>query len=131
MNMGFLDSLESNLKALESQGEGVDAAAQKRRREEERKQALAAAPWAERLRSGPYTERLLSAAVRAGHARRTKVHMAWLDTVLRLEAGGRRLELRPRPDGVVAVCLEENREVRSIPVDLQGDPETLVLKWLG
>ena len=129
--MGFLDNLENNLKALESREDPADAAEQHRRREADRNHALAAAPWAERLRSGPYTAELLKAATRAGYARRTKVHLAWLDTTLRLEARDRRLELRPTPGGVLAVYLEENREVRSAPVDLDGNPETLVNDWLA
>ena len=128
--MSFLDNLENNLKALESREER-GSTEPPGRREAERQRALAAAPYAERLRSGPYTAGLLGAAARAGHARRTKVHLAWLDTTLRLEARDRKLELRPTPAGVVAVFLEEDREVRTLPVDLDGDPEALVREWLG
>lgn len=129
--MGFLDNLENNLKALESRDDPADAVEGQRRRDAERKKAVAAAPWAARLRSGSYTEELLRAATRAGYARRTKVHMAWLDTVLRLEARDRRLELRPTSEGVTAVFIEQNREVRKEPVDLDGNPESLISELLG
>lgn len=130
--MSFLDNLENSLKALESREEAVSGKEQEaRRREERRREALAAAPWAERLRTGPYAQALLSRAVRAGHALRVKVQPAWIDATLRLDARNRRLELRPGPEGVTAVFLEDGREVRGRPVDLEGDPAGLVEEWLG
>ena len=43
----------------------------------------------------------------------------------------RRLELRPTPKGIVAIYLENNRETRSAPLDLKGNPETLIRDWLA
>ncbi|HWQ56102.1 MAG TPA: hypothetical protein VN442_20620 [Bryobacteraceae bacterium] len=130
--MSFLDSLENSLKALESRDEAAgDNEQQVRRREEERRHALAAAPWAERLRSGPYTAALLSHAVRAGYALRMKVQPTWIDTTLRLEARERRLELRPTPEGVTVVFFENKQETRTVLLDLEGDPAALVENWLG
>jgi hypothetical protein len=129
--MSFLDNLESNLKSLESREEAGESAARDRRsRADERAHAQAAAPFAEELKKGPFTAELLRQAVRIGHSMRMKVHIAWLGQTLRLEARERRLELRPTPQGVVAVYLENNLEQRSHAVDLKGNPEPLVREWL-
>jgi hypothetical protein len=103
----------------------------KRARENERARARAEAPFAEELKKSPYTAELLKHATRIGHSLRMKVHFAWLGATLRLEARERRLELRPTPDGVVAVYLEGHRETRSQPLDLTGNAEQLVRDWLG
>lgn len=130
--MSFLDNLENNLKSLESQEEGQEEAArQQRERERERAGAQAAAPYAEQLKKGPYTEELLKQAARIGFAMRTKVHVAWLGSTLRLEARERRLELRPTPTGVVAVEIDQNREIHTEPLDLKGNPEDLLRRWLA
>src|ERR1041385_8397298 len=110
--MSFLDNLEDNLKNLESQEQGKeDAERQQRARASERATAQAAAPYAEELKKGPYTAELLKHAARVGHGLRTKVHIAWLGSTLRLEARDRRLELRPTPAGIVAANLENNQEM--------------------
>jgi hypothetical protein len=126
--MSFLDNLENNLKALESleQG-GLD---ESRRREAERERAIAAAPWAEKLKSLPYAQALIQHSVRAGHGRRVKVHLAWIGTTLRLEARGQRLELRPAPEGVEVVFLDGGEEKQRMVTDLTGNPETLVTEWM-
>ena len=77
------------------------------------------------------TAELLKQAARVGHSMRLKVQIAWLGSTLRLEARERRLELRPVPDGVVAVWIESNQETRTDRVDLQGNPEALVREWLS
>lgn len=129
--MSFLDSLENNLKSLESR---EDSAQQTKddlqKREAERLRAQAAAPYAEQLRTGPFTAELLNQVTRIGHSQRVKVHIAWLGTTLRLEARERKLELRPTADGVVAVTTENNRVVRSEPVELSGDAAALAEAWL-
>jgi hypothetical protein len=127
--MSFLDNLENNLKALEGREERDPG--ERRRRDAEQEQARAAAPWAEKLRTSGYTQELLGRATQAGYRQRTKVHIAWLGSTLRLEARDRKLDLRPTPDGVVAVFLEDSTEVRSQPVNLDGDPAELVEAWLG
>jgi hypothetical protein len=130
--MSFLDNLENNLKALEGREEASDGREQASlRREADRRDALAAAPHAERLKSGAFTAELLSAATLAGHSMRTKVHFTWLGTTLRLEARNRRLELRPTADGVTAVFLEGGEEIRTTPADLDGSPAALVRELLG
>jgi hypothetical protein len=129
--MSFLDNLENSLKALEGREEGEDLHQKHLRREAEAKRARAAAPHAERLRSAPYTQELLKQATRAGHALRAKVNLAWIDSTLRLQARDRKLELRPTPDGVVAIFTADDREICSRPVDLEGDPAALVREWLG
>ncbi len=130
--MSFLDNLENNLKSLESQEEGKeDAERQRRQRESRRASEQAAAPFAEELKKGPYTAELLKQAARVGHGMRLKVHVAWLGSTLRLEARERRLELRPTPDGIVAAYLEQNRETRIEPLDLNGNAEEFVRQWLS
>jgi len=122
--MSYLDNLENNLKALESQGhdDGDDRA----RREKDRNNASAAAPWAERLKSGPWTQALMREATKAGFQRRVKVNLIWIGTALRLEALGRRMELRPGADGVTAVFLEEMAEVKHVRVSLESNPADLI-----
>jgi hypothetical protein len=130
--MSFLDDLENNLKSLESSEQGKeDAERAQREREGERAQAQAVAPFAEQLKQSPYTAELLKQASRVGFSLRTKVHIAWLGTTLRLEARDKRLELRPTPRGIVAGYIENGRETRTEPCDLRGNPEDLVRQWLG
>jgi hypothetical protein len=126
--MGFLDNLENSLKSLERADERDTSAHD--RRQSERESALAVAPWAEKLKASPYTADLMNKAAEAGHRIRTKVYMAWLGTTLRLEARGRKLELRPMPEGIRAVFLDGTDELRSEPVDLDSDPGKLVNEWL-
>lgn len=127
--MGFLDNLEDSLKSLESQEER-DPNAHKRR-QDDRARVLAAAPWADKLKTSDYTKKLFDEAAMAGHRIRAKVYMAWFETTLRLEAKQRKLELRPTPDGIVAAFIEPDGESRTEPLDLNGDPALLISKWLG
>jgi len=83
------------------------------------------------LKKGTFTADLLKQAARIGFSMRTKVHIAWLGTTLRLEARDRRLELRPTAKGVVAAYLEDGQESRVEPLDLAGDPAELVRNWLA
>lgn len=128
--MSFLDNLESSLKNLESRDE-KESQRDHERREAENRAARAAAPYAEQLRESLFTKELLNHAARLGFAKRVKVHIAWLGTTLRLEARDTKLELRPMPEGVSAVFVENGSEVRTEPVDLKGDPERLAREWLG
>ncbi len=130
--MSFLDNLENNLKALESREErdpktlAREAAA----REAARLVALEIAPHADALRNGPFTDGLLTACRNIGHRRRILVRPVWVDSTLRLEAGAKKLELRPTPGGVLAVFFDEGTERESTPMDLSSDPVTFVEKWL-
>jgi hypothetical protein len=127
--VSFLDNLENNLKALEGQEQGT-LLDESRKREAERARAIASAPWAEKLKNGTYTKVLMGVATRAGFSRRVKVHLVWLGTVLRLEAGDQRLELRPGAKGVVAFFVDDGKEIGHKPVDLASDPQVLVTKWM-
>jgi hypothetical protein len=127
--MGFLDNLEDNLKSLERQDERDHSAHE--RRQAERADALAIAPWAEKLKTSSFTKELMNKAAEAGHQIRAKIYMTWLGTTLRFEARGRKLELRPTADGVLAVFLEGLDEIKSRPVDLDSDPADLVREWLA
>jgi hypothetical protein len=130
--MSFLDNLENNLKSLESAEQKRDEAERRnKQRGSDRAEALAAAPFAEELKKGPFGTELLKQAARIGFSLRTKVHIAWLGTTLRLEARDRRLELRPTGDGVIAAYIEDGQEQRTEPVDLTGDPSALVRNWLA
>jgi hypothetical protein len=130
--MSFLDNLENNLKALESRTErdpealAREAAA----REAARSAALEIAPYAEALRHGPFTDGLLTACRDIGHRRRILVRPVWVDSTLRLEAGVKKLELRPTPSGVIAVFFNGGAELESIPIDLLSDPAKVAKKWL-
>jgi hypothetical protein len=129
--MGFLDNLENNLKALESSERDPEAQAREAAsREAARAAALKSAPYAEALKSGPFTDGLLTACRIVGHRNRVVVRPVWIESTLRLEAGPRQLELRPTPDGVVAVALENGEESEGVAVDLSSDPTQLVEKWL-
>ena len=131
--MSFLDNLENNLKALESQ-EARDPEALARQaaaREAARSAALEIAPYAEALRNGPFKDGLLTACRDIGHGKRILVRPVWVESTLRLEAGARKLELRPTPSGVVAVFFDGGKERESAPVDLASDPLKLAEKWLA
>jgi hypothetical protein len=130
--MSFLDNLENNLKAMESRSErdpealAREAAA----REAARSVALEVAPHAEALRNGPFKDGLLTACRDIGHRRRILVRPVWVDSTLRLEAGSKKMELRPSPSGVLAVFFDGGRERESTPIDLSSDPVKLARKWL-
>ena len=130
--MSFLDNLENTLKNLESAGQGQeDAERERRTREQERARAQAVAPYAEQLKKSPFTAELLTQAARVGFSLRTKVHIAWLGSTLRLEARDKRLELRPTPQGIVAGYIEDGQETRTEACDLNGSAEDLVRRWLA
>jgi len=128
--MSFLDNLESNLKSLESREE-ADEVRVRGERASLRAQALAIAPWADQLKNSAFTQDLVRHTTRIGHGLRTKVRIAWIGTTLRLEAGPRRLELRPEREGIVAAFLDDGKELRSRPVDLGSNAEELAREWLA
>ena len=122
--MSFLDNLENNLKALEAlEPGGID---DRKRRDAEREQAIAAAPWAERLKNSPYVGKLMRDLTREGFSRRMKVNFVWIGRALRLEAMDERLELQPTPLGVEAVFPDRRQ-----PVNLDGEPDKLIQEWMA
>jgi hypothetical protein len=130
--MSFLDNLENSLKSLETSEEGrATLESEQRLRERNRAAAQAAAPSAEELKKGPFTTALLRDAARVGHSLRTKIHIVWLGSTLRLEAREKRLELRPTANGIVAARIENGVETSVAPLDLQGNPEQLIRDWLA
>ena len=100
-------------------------------RQDQRAQAIAIAPWAEKLKTSDWTLKLFDSAAAAGHRIRTKVYMAWFDTTLRLEARTRIMEVRPTVDGIVAEYEKPDGERVIEPVDLSGKPDELLGRWLG
>ena len=127
--ISFLDNLENSLKSLENSDERDGS--ERKRQESERERSLAAAPWAQKLKDSAYTKQLFEDAAVAGHRIRAKIYMAWLDNNLRLEARGRRLELRPTANGILADFIEVDGASRSRPVDLEGRPAELIEDWLN
>lgn len=122
--MSFLDNLENNLKAMESlEATGLD---DRKRREADREQAIAAAPWAERLKNSAYVGKLMRDLTRAGFTRRMKVNFVWIGRSLRLEAMDERVELEPTPRGVEAVFPDCR-----LPIDLDGEPDALIGQWMA
>jgi hypothetical protein len=131
--MSFLDNLESNLKALESRSERDPEAAAREAASREAARLLAqqTAPHAGALRNGPFKDGLLTACRDIGHRRRILVRPTWVDSTLRLEAGAKKLELRPTPSGVTAVFFVDGREQENAPIELTSDPRKLAEKWLA
>ena len=131
--VSFLDNLENNLKALESRSERDPAALAREAvaRDAARSVALQIAPYAEALRNSPFKDDMLTACRSIGHHRRVLVRPVWLDSTFRLEAGAQKLELRPTPEGVLAVFFQGGTEMESTPIDLSCDPVKLAEKWLG
>jgi hypothetical protein len=131
--VSFLDNLESNLKALESRTERDPEALarQAAAREAARSAALEIAPYAEALRNEPFKDGLLTACRNIGHSKRILVRPVWVDSTLRLEAGAKKLELRPTATGVVAVFFDGARELESLPIDLASDPAKIAKQWLA
>lgn len=132
--MSYADNMENALKNLEAREE-VDPAEARRnsaRAAVEQAAKAKAAPFAEALKSGAFTQELLNHSVRIGFGHRAKVQITWLDTVLRLDAKQLRLELHPTGDGVVAKFFEDGKESRgSEKIDLKkSKPEKLAETWL-
>ena len=121
--MSFLDNLENNLKALESQEE-KDPEKVKRdqeRRETERNAALLRAPHLEALKNSPFTSSLLTECRTIGHGQRVLVQFAWIGETLRLNAKNKRMELSPSPEGIIAVLSIDGLETARTTVDPQKD----------
>lgn len=130
--MGFLDSLEGDLKNLESAAERDPAEAARRRaaRDAERAAARASASHAEQLRTSKFTAELLNQAVLLGRSRRLMIRVTWMGSSLRLEAREHRLELRPTANNVEAHFLRGSTETECHAVDFSLNPEDLAKRWL-
>jgi hypothetical protein len=130
--MSFLDSLEDSVKAMESRAEADPEEARKRQaaRLAEKNAAIAVQPAADELKSGKFTSELLNQCAVIGHGLRTKVQITWVGTTLRLQAKEKKLELRPMPEGILAVFFQDDQEIKSQPLDLKSDPEQFAKLWL-
>jgi hypothetical protein len=132
--MSFLDNLENNLKALESQEE-KDPETVKRdreRREAERNAALQRAPHVEALKNSPFTSELLTECRTIGRGQRVLVQFTWIGENLRLDAKPKRMELIPTPEGITAVLSLNGMETARVAVDSNADdPAALAAKWLN
>ena len=127
--MSYLDNLENNLKALESREERTSAG--KKRPEADRNRVKATQPFADQLRNGEFTKKLLDRVVHLAHGMRTKVYISWSGNSLRLDARERRLELQPTPEGVFAVFSTGLDVTARKTIDLNGDPEVLAKDFLN
>ncbi len=129
--MGFLDNLENTLNAAERGNEREDERAAGKTREAELAALRAAAPNADVLKKGQWTQDLLTQCVTIGHGLRMRVGMAWIGTTLRLEAKEKRLELQPGAAGIDAVFFVDGVETGREAADLAADPGALARRWLG
>lgn len=130
--MGFLDNLESSLKSLEGNNEKEVAGQDRQRQRDAKAEALAAAPYAEALKTSAFINDLLMNTVRIGHSMRVKVNMNWAGSTLRLEARAYRLELRPTPEGIEAGFFPPGapQPVSTRRVDLKSDSQLLAQYWM-
>jgi hypothetical protein len=132
--MSFLDNLENNLKALESQEE-KDPETVKRdreRREAERNAALLRAPHVDALKNSAFTSELLTQCRAIGRGQRVLVQFTWIGENLRLDAKPKRMELIPTPEGITAVLSLNGMETARVAVDPQrDDPAELAGRWLN
>src|SRR5271170_6062545 len=120
--MSFLDNLENNLKALESQEEKdpEEVKRDQERREAERNAALLRAPYVEALKNSAFTSALLTECRTIGHGQRVLVQFVWIGESLRLDAKAKRLELTPTAEGITAVFSLNGVETGRIIVDPQA-----------
>ena len=136
--MSFLDNLESTLKALEAREEKDPAAVreQQQLREAERDAALRRAPFAEALKTSPFTNNLLGECRAQGRPLRVLVRFTWIGETLRLDARlndqDKRLELIPTADGIAAVSSVDGNETTRQYLDLNtADPASVAASWLN
>jgi len=129
--MGFLDNLEDTLKNAERGAEREDEKSASTSRTAELEAIRAAAPNAEALKKGQWTQDLLTQCVTLGHSQRIRVGMAWIGATLRLDAREKRLDLQPTADGVIAIYSVDGAETAREPVDLQSDAAAFAQKWLA
>jgi hypothetical protein len=131
--MSFLDNLENNLKALESQEEKDPEKVQRdrERRDSERNAALLRAPYVEALKNSPFTSALLTECRAIGHGQRVLVQFLWIGESLRLNAKNKRMELTPLSEGIVAVLSVDGVDTgRTIVNPERDDPAALARLWL-
>ena len=131
--MSYLDNLENNLKALESQEERdpQKVKREQERREAERSAALLRAPFVDELKNSPFTLELLTQCRAIGHQQRVLVQFTWLGETLRLDAKAKRMLLTPTSEGITAVFSENGDETGRTNVDPRvDDAAALAGRWL-
>jgi hypothetical protein len=131
--MSYSDNLENNLKALENQEERdpVKVQRERERRDADKNAALLRAPFAELLKTSPFTNELLTQCRTIGHAQRILVRFTWLGENLRLDTQHKRMELTPTAEGITAVFSVDGNETARAPVDLErDDAAALAKRWL-
>ena len=131
--MSFLDKLENDLKALENREEKDPEKVnrEQERREAYRTAALLRAPYAEALRTSPFTSELLTHCRAIGHAQRVLVQFTWLGESLRMDAKAKRLELAPTAEGITAVLSLNGEKIEQLTVRPEiDDAAALAKRWL-
>ncbi len=129
--MGFLDNLEDALKSVERGAEREDEKSANVSRAAELEAVRAAAPNAEALKKGQWTQDFLTHCVTLGHNQRMRVGMAWIGATLRLDAREKRLDLQPAAESIIAIYSVDGVETARESVDLQSDPAAFARKWLA
>jgi len=129
--MGFLDNLEDTLKNAERGNEREDEKSASVSRAAEMEAIRAAAPNADALKKGQWTQDLLTQCVTLGHSQKTRVGMAWIGATLRLDAREKRMDLQPTASGITAIYSVDGVETGREGVDLKADPAALAKKWLA
>jgi hypothetical protein len=131
--MSFLDNLENDLKALESQEERDPEKVNRdrERRDAERNAALLRAPHVDALKNSAFTSELLTQCRTIGHGQRVLVKFTWIGESLRLDAKTKRLQLTPTAEGIAAVFSVDGVETERVTADPQSDDAAaLARRWL-
>jgi hypothetical protein len=131
--MSYLDNLENNLKALENleERDPEKVKRERERRETDRNAALLRAPHAEALKESAFTSELLTECRAIGRGQRVLVQFTWIGENLRLDAKGKRMELTPTAEGIVAVLSVDGVETERVAVNpATDDAAGLAGRWL-
>jgi hypothetical protein len=131
--MGFLDNLENGLKALENREERDPEKVRRdqKRRDADRTAALLRAPYAEALRTSPFTSELLTHCRAIGHGQRVLVQFIWLGESLRMDAKTKCMDLTPTAEGITAILSLSGAEIGREAIDPKvDDPAALAKRWL-
>ena len=83
------------------------------------------------MKTSAFTSELLTQCRSVGREARVLVRFTWLGDNLRLDAGPKRLDLVPEPEGIVGVYSLEGAETQRGVIDFEkANAEKLVRDWL-
>ena len=132
--MSFLDNLENNLNALEriEEKDPEKLKREQERRESERRDALLRGPHVEALKTSAFTQELLGQLRVVGREFRVLPRFTWIEEVLRIDAGTKRMEFVPTAKGIEAVMSADGVEKSRGMVDVEkDDAEKLAREFLS